>query len=461
MRVLTNILCTLLLVVATGSARGQTSENATNPEITVRAYFEHEDDVYVGQTIRLWVEITSATQFSQAPVFPDMKLEGAISLLPEQLGVNFSVRENGQQRIGQRQRYVIIPGRSGMLQIPPIPITVDTSPKGAPPNPTVFLTPATEMNVIFPPDVATSEQIVSVEELVVTEKYNRGLEGFKVGDALERSILIEASNTFALALPPIDFAQVDGTKVYRAQPELTDNVNRGQYLASRRDTATYMFEQETDIILPEIAVSWWDPARKKLIVKTLPSLSFHVSANPILGKPTTPPNDDKRTSVIIERWALSSLRWLQEHIISIGLTALGLYIFQLAWGKNSQRVTRLWHQYQARRLSSEKFAFSEFGKACRSRDEQRIRTAFWRWIDRTVHKNEITSLNQLAMHVPNSNFISLARGLAKKRFGQPYAKSDDMRNIYRQAKLFRRELLSKKKTQGPVGHGMLNPRSCN
>ncbi|MGY8736200.1 MAG: hypothetical protein ACKVIW_01630, partial [bacterium] len=80
--------------------------------------------IVVGQQTRLLIEILTDSRFSRAPQYPELTIQGAISLLPEQMGTNFTEPIDGTTFSGQRRGYVIFPQRTGTLSIPSLEIPV-------------------------------------------------------------------------------------------------------------------------------------------------------------------------------------------------------------------------------------------------------------------------------------------------------------------------------------------------
>ena len=82
-------------------------------------------------------------------------------------------------------------------------------------------------------NVYVLSQLVSTPRLTVTERYDPLPETAKVGDAVTRTVTLRGEDTFALALPPVTFAPVDGTRLYGARPRLDDAVDRGDVVDQR------------------------------------------------------------------------------------------------------------------------------------------------------------------------------------------------------------------------------------
>ena len=162
-----------------------TKDLIASDSLRVRAYTEPEQQVYVGQQLRLIIELMTDTWFNQAPAYPDLDLDGAIVLQPEQSGGNFSDREQGKTYSGVRHRYLIYPQRTGSFSVPvlklDLAVAVDSKA-----TPVTVMTNPVQFTAVMPEAAAQLEQFVTTTGLTVKQSYKPELEGLKVGDALTR-----------------------------------------------------------------------------------------------------------------------------------------------------------------------------------------------------------------------------------------------------------------------------------
>ena len=181
----------MLLLLATGVA---------GAEVRIDAFAEPDGDVYLGQRVRLIVEVRTDTWFTTAPRYPELRIDGTVALLPEAFGINFTKREGGTTWAGQRQRYVLFPQRVGQLTIPPIDVALAVSTGGQAGEIQVVKTPSVTINVVAPPGTADVPAFVTTPRLRVREEWKGNIEDLKVGDAITRRITQSADDVFALLL---------------------------------------------------------------------------------------------------------------------------------------------------------------------------------------------------------------------------------------------------------------------
>ena len=86
------------------------------------------------------------------------------------------------------------------------------------------------------------------------------LPNLKVGDAVIRTVTIEAEGIPAMLLPPLTLVAPTGIAVYPDPPSLQDRSDsRTDVLtATRIDRATFMLQQPGDYVLPAIDLAWWN-----------------------------------------------------------------------------------------------------------------------------------------------------------------------------------------------------------
>lgn len=417
---------------------------------SIRSYYEPEGDIYVGQTVRLWVELTGDGIVSSPPKYPELKVEGAIALLPEQLGVAFTDRGTG--RAGLRQRYVIIPQRPGDLVVPELQIAVGFKTDAGEQDMMLTVQPAPIVS-IFPTEMDGVGLFISSDDVKVTQKFDQDPTGLRAGDAIERQVTTVAGGTFALALPQIQFAEIDGAKLYPAQPQLSDVTNRGSYRATRIDAVTYVFEKPGSYVLPDISVRWWNPARQRAEETVLEALEVEIAPNPEFEAAQQALQQDQRKQELMER-IIRVLDWIREHIVLLVVWAVAVYMAALVLRKFGPVVWSAAHNARQRALNSESHAFRRFQARCRMPDTPAARAAFWAWLGHFASKDSIATLSAFETLLKPEDRDVLHRFLAAR----PGTELDARRSVAAAVNL-RRALLSQGAEPKIGATRSLNPRS--
>lgn len=383
--------------------------------VSVRAYTEPADTVYTGQMLRLIVEVQTDTWFTTAPRYPELSLDGAIALLPESFGVNFSTRSGGVTRAGQRQRYVIFPQRSGELRIPPINVILAVSRNGHPGEPVTVSTESLTIDVVSPPGSDNKSSFLSVSNLDVSDDWNRSLDDLMVGDAITRTVTLSADGVFALVLPAIAFPEIDGFTAYSETPRLDDHSSRGSYSATREDSVTYVIAKAGDYVLPQIEFSWFDLDRRQVVSEILEAVPISVAINPNVHYEAV--SDEiaqagKRTYATILLsifdWSMRNIHWLIA--IAVILYILTRLCLRMVGVSINWLIVR-----RQRRRSSEKQYFDEMLAALRIADEDEFVRRFWRWIDRV--SGGLSMPHSFAQAAQETGFADAWRELQERRYG--------------------------------------------
>ncbi|MEJ2140349.1 MAG: BatD family protein [Gammaproteobacteria bacterium] len=368
---------------------------SANAEVRVEAYAQPEGDVYLGQRVRLMVDVRTDARFTTAPRYPELKLAGVVALLPEALGVSYTDRSEDATWIGHRQRYVLFPQRVGALTIPPIELPLAVAVEGQEKGEArVVKTPAVTINVVAPPGAADVSAFVTTPLLTVSDNWDRDLGELKVGDAITRTITQRAEDVFALVMPSVEFGDIEGLGVYPATPDLDDRAQRGQYSATRVDRVTYVLQSEGEFTIPAVEVSWFNPQRRRMMTETLEAVTIEVAPNPdaVIGD-----TDSSDTESVFEIEALvrAALDWLANNIHWLTLVAGTLFALHRLWRRFMPGLIRGFREARERYRHSESRYFRDTQRALRSGNVDRFIRSFWRWADRLPGRRPPLSLSVL------------------------------------------------------------------
>ncbi|MDC0948496.1 BatD family protein [Gammaproteobacteria bacterium] len=403
----------------TSRAKDHHRESLALLEPIIRTYIEPQGAVVVGQTVRVWVELSTKRWFSRAPSYPELSVAGAITILPEQLGVNFTETNQGVTRSGQRQRYVVIPQRSGTLQIPAMTIDFAASLDSGESLDLALVSEALEVDVSAPQAMRGVSTWVAVPEMRVVEQWQGLLPGVSVGDAITRTITTSAENTFALALPAVNFSQVDGTRRYTQTPQLEDQVNRGRYQASRIDQATYVLQQSGPITLPALSVDWWDTENGKPKRIELPEVALDVA---------TAPKDATHAAPIAARYGQRLLAYLQQGLDWLRLNdrlilamLVALYVIKRIYQRFADHVRAATRKRWREAWHSSSRHYLVFSAHCLLNRRDLIPSSLWRWrasVDTALRQTaeESALYQQMSpLYMPRAEPLNWRRRLALQR----------------------------------------------
>jgi hypothetical protein len=428
-------------------------------EVRIDAYAEPDGDVYLGQRVRLVVDVRTETWFTTAPRYPELKIDGTIALLPEAFGINFTNREGATTWAGQRQRYVLFPQRVGQLTVPPIDVPLAVSTDGKAGQRQVVTTPSVTINVVAPPGSADVPAFVTTPRLRVTEEWNGELQDLKVGDAITRRITQSADDVFALLLPAIEFGDIEGFGVYPGTPELADRVARGSYSAVRTDQVTYVMQAKGDYEIPAIEIHWFDLGSKTMTTEMLDALEITVLPNPdaVLGQEELV---EEEPSIRIEEALRGALDWLAANIQWLTLLAGALFALRWLWRRFVPGWIRSVREARERRRQSEARYFDELIRAVRSGDEDKAVACFWRWADRLPGREPPLSI--AALEALDPELQAHLRAISSTRYASREARSKAGRRItVARVRRLRRRWLASCRPGNTSVHSGLRPGHLN
>jgi hypothetical protein len=373
---------TVSILVAVGSlpATARTAaELIESKHVMIRHRLEPAEPVFVGQPVRVWVEVMTRTWFLEAPRYPTaLEVRNAIVIPPEAFGVNSSERIDGQSYAIQGRSYTVFPQTTGRFQVPPIEVRLVVAKEDASPSPEIALqTDPLVIEVRLPAGAQGHGVVLSTPALSVEESYDRALEGLEVGDSFKRRVTMTIQDSVAMLLPPMSFEADEGIAVYPGRPEVSDRRDRGQMGGTRTDEATYVLEKEGEYLLPETTIWWWNLRTSSLEQEILPAVELTVEANPELaaehlGQPQEA-EEPAEPAVATED---PSWGW-KEWILVLGAVALAALIFRRIGRRAATARKR-----RARSEASEEAFFHRFETAARSNDPASTYQALLSWLDR-------------------------------------------------------------------------------
>lgn len=350
-----------------------TAQDATPPAPIVRATVDPQR-VVVGQETRLQIEVLAPNYMTKPPVLPEFQLHNAVTIA--QSTRNTSERQGETTFAGVVYTFSIYPQEPGSYAIAGQEVAVSYA--AEPPasrEARVAIAPlAFEASI---PDAAQAlDPFVAATTLSVRQEIQQSSAQPKTGDAVTRRVIIEATGTPAMLLPPTTFPLVDGTAVYPAQPGLQDKSDRrtGILSATRADQATYMLQRPGDVTLPGVDVGWWNAGKRSVERVHLDPVVLHVAINPAFKDQESAPPAGRpwRRAIlfVLDHWPA----------ILAGLAALTAVAW---WAPPAARamlraLTRRRDAYHA----SEAFAFSALRTAARSGDTRRTYQALLDWLAR-------------------------------------------------------------------------------
>lgn len=445
-------LCLLGLTASFLSAQETTEAvEAQRPApVMIRASMEPETGVYVGQKVKLNVDVMTNTWFPKAPQFPELRIPEAICLELSQFGINFTERIEGETYAVQRKEYVIYPQRAEQYAVPSLTVVVVYARPGQPHGEVSLNSPTQTFRAQIPEQAKGLDYFVTTPRLQVNEVYDPPLDGLKVGNSVKRTVTMSADDSVGMLLPPLEFSAEEGLAVYPNPPRMEDEGNRGVYTGRRIESVTYLMEKKGEYTLPEISIHWFDLKTNQLKTEILPAVNFSVVANPDLEQEMLTFQDEEEAEPEKEGMASAKRKFDIKNIvylfIAIGIVFMALWVFIIPFLKRFFAWRKKQIQLQAQ---SEKAYFKRFREAARSGNPSSIMNSLMAWLDRAYKKPGTITLTQFVDLADDAALEDQAKRLEFQLFGS--AKDDlsekefQSKNFFNSVAKARKSLLRKKK----------------
>jgi hypothetical protein len=335
-------------------------------DVILRTSVEPEE-AWVGQRVRLDIEVLGADGWAQIPKLPEPEIAGAYVMRTESQGVRISDSIARTSYTGQRYQLSVYCQRAGRLEIPAMPVTVSIKQWGATPPETLYEleTPPTVLVCETPPAAEGIRGLISTSRLEAAQQWSSRPDELAPGDALTRTVTVSAVDVSAMAFPPLPHPEIEGVATYPGQPSVADETDRGSLRGQREESVTYVFETPGEAVLPTIVLTWWNIEADRLERIELPGLEIEVVGEveaeaadaEALSEPPSRQRDLTGTILLI-----------------VPIAAFGLW--SSAW------LVRRLRSWWAARRESEPAYFRGVQAAIRGGDPRVITAAVMRWLDR-------------------------------------------------------------------------------
>jgi len=441
-----------------------TTQEPTEPKpAMIRSSLDPDTGVYVGQKVRLYIDVMTNTWFAKAPQYPELRIPHAICLELSQFATNYSERIQGETYAIQRKEYVIYPQRAERYTIPSLAVNIVYARPGESSVEVTLTTSSLEFEARIPEQAQGVDYFVSTPRLEVREQYDRAFEDMKVGDAVTRTITMTADDSVGMMLPPIEFGKIESTAVYPKAPKTENTSNRGQYTGTRIESATYVMEAEGEYVLPEIKIFWFDLGSQELRIETLERVEFTVAENPDLEAEMLAFLEEEESEVVAVAPSIQKnqidVKALLYLALAIFIVAAALWIFLFPLIK---KFRAWWKLKKLLKAESEETYFRYFRNACRSKDAHRILQSLLNWLDKVYPGPGAATVEGFVQLADDLELQSLAAGLKEELYGKlegdEYYPSWHAVDFYNSAAKARKRLLKEEKVHTkPTGLRPLNP----
>ena len=442
---------TISMMVFALPATAATTESERSAAVIFRTSLEPEKNLVVGQQMLFHVDLLVDTWFTKAPQVPEIKIPGALVLLPVGTSINFHEQIKGKSYFGQRHTYYIFPQKQGEYKIPSFDVSLIPAQSGklAAEIVTLSITPQ-KFLARLPPELANLriDHALATPQLTLENSLDRDLTELQIGDTIQRTVTIKGKDILGSALPSINPGDNDGLKPYHQSPKIENYFDRGRLFGKRIESFTYVVEQPGKYELPAIRIAWWNTNTQTLQTEVIDAIEITVSPS---------------LEYLLKKYAPVLI------VVAVVILGLGLLIWKY------RRALENWIEaYRQSRRESESAYFNRFHQACLSNDPLQSFNCLMAWLERTDQSVANHTLERFTLQVNSPTVSQQVEDLEQYLFSQEQLSTDKVKNhwsgadFYKAIASMRKEWLmmqtfSQQKLQKdlPSGGGFANRSSLN
>ena len=246
------LLALLLLVAAPASAQ--------EANLLLRLTVEQEGPFWVGQRVTVTLIAATPARFVEPPAWPEVTATtGRAIALPEAATVPGMERVGGANWVAIQRSYSVFPATTGEVVLAPLTLRARVAgPDGQPVEASAATVPV-RLATRLPQGVADATRLIVAPAFTMQAGTEGAADRVRVGDAVVRTLRMEADDSVAMLLPPAVWSAPEGVRAYPDPPVLQDRSDRGVLHAVRTERAAFVAERPGPVALPGFAVDWLDP----------------------------------------------------------------------------------------------------------------------------------------------------------------------------------------------------------
>ena len=357
------------------------------------------EEVYVQQEILFTMQILYRVSLYEDSRLTPLTIDNA---LVKQLGETekFDTVLNGTRYKVFQLRFSIHPQEEGILQIPSLTFSGVAASNNDPfgsifssgGKPIVVRSQPIEIEVKARPDNYPQQNWLPARDLRLQETWSQSLDNLKVGDAITRSITIEADGLSAAQLPPVFLAQPESVNSYPDKSGSEDFQSENGVMGQRTDAIAMIPTRAGAIKLTAVKYTWFNTETNQTEVAEIPERTINVapssesvqaSAAPVAPVPTQVQESPECPVPDITEPALTEPENSIWKTISLILALLWMATGIFWWlTRNRHKDSEMVAEQKPEIIPAsvkEKKAYQGLEKACKSNDLNKIRSALKEW----------------------------------------------------------------------------------
>ncbi|OBT13260.1 hypothetical protein A9264_14205 [Vibrio sp. UCD-FRSSP16_10] len=250
----------------------------------------------VNQPVTLYIELSTPRWFTAGTRITLPEIPNVIVKQRSQLAVNYAERRNGQTWSVQLWQINLFAQNVGSFVVPPVAVNAQVSVDSRHNVAGTLYSKALKFNASLPSGRLTQDlPWINSPNVEISQDWQQSSDALKAGDVITRTLVVTASDTLSVLLPPMlvptvlnepNQGQVTANnratatqsyQVYSKPVQLFDEQTRTQYHAKRVEEQVYVLQHGGEVHFADYSVLWWNSNTEKLQKLTFKGNTFKVA----------------------------------------------------------------------------------------------------------------------------------------------------------------------------------------
>ncbi|AMO57053.1 BatD family protein [Endozoicomonas montiporae] len=240
--------------------------------------------IYVQQQVVLTLRVFYRVNLYDDSRLSPLNIDGAIV---QQLGDTrkYETIIDGKRYGVFELKFAIHPQKAGLMEIPELTFNGTMAERNDPfgsifsmssGKPVVARSAAITLNVQPQPASYSGRAWLPASDLSLNESWSQNLDEVHVGDAITRTITVEAEGLTSAQLPVIPKPRLEHANLYPDQSKTEDTPTENGIIGKRMDAVAIIPTQPGEMTLPALRYSWFDVTSNQEKVAELPAKTIRV-----------------------------------------------------------------------------------------------------------------------------------------------------------------------------------------
>lgn len=346
-----------------------------------------EGPYFVHSQFGLVVRVFYQQNLTEAAISPPEPSPASVRLLQE---TPFQAERGGERYRVLERNYAIFPERSGELVIPSMQLSgrlVERRSSGVW-QPTTrgrrvnVESEELRLNIEPKPAAFSGDEWQPARDFRMTQQISSA-DALLVGEPVTRTVLIDAVGLEENMIAEPAWPDLANARIYPDQPQGITRDDGNWVLGHKEFRYAVVPEQEGELVLPELAVEWWDTKNNRLQKAVLPARTLVVQPSALVPSPPAEltPVPAAGTTLTAPHAAQAETspgywRWLTLLFAALWLFTL-IFALRSRSGNNGKSAA---NGRQDPIPASEAAALEHLRRACQANDRRKSRRAMQTWL---------------------------------------------------------------------------------